>query len=395
MEKELVLLIFIAFISIFLLFIFLKNINGSNEMLRLCESMYAIEYPNKLEILKENYNTFLIKRNLIPFIKEKKKFRMDYIGREFSLNEFNIIIEKDIRAGKVAKKEINIGMEKSYKIEIIASSKEHLVSVYAYNEGVILKITLFTSKKDYEKDNLLLNEILSSLQFTDKPYGYLSRKFIKEWKKYSMGNIEVYYRPNGYVDTNINIEEWTKKRVKAFNYILDYFDLTWDYEPIKMFTFDSHLDGIEYGINIGFTVPVTREIFATYNQTIGHEITHAVTTNIVKGTWISSTLVLEGVAILFDMTRINYDKFAKEILEKYSTRISLVNNSLFKLKKKHSSYLLATSFVKYILEEYGVETFKKFISQNKCRENEAFIKYYGKSGKEMEDEWKNYILEKK
>ncbi len=216
MEKEIVLLIFIALISIFLLFIFLKDINGSNEMLRLCESMYAIEYPNKLEILKENYNTFLIKRNLIPFIKGKKKFRMDYIGREFSLNEFNIIIEKDIRSSKVAKKEINIGMEKSYKIEIIASSKEHLVNVYAYNEGVILKITLFTSKKDYEKDNLLLNEILSSLQFTDKPYGYLSRKFIKEWKKYSMGNIEVYYRPNGYVDTNINIEEWTKKRVKAF-----------------------------------------------------------------------------------------------------------------------------------------------------------------------------------
>ncbi len=342
----------------------------------------------------KDYDTFLNEKNLIPFVSGKNKIKIDYVGRKYSLNEFEKMVGNNIRVEKLDKKEINIGVEKSYKIENITSSKEYFVNVYAYNEGVVLKITLFTSKKDYEKDNLLLNEILSSLQFTGKPYGYLSRKFIKEWKKYSMGNIEVYYRPNGYVDTNINIEEWTKKRVEAFNYILDYFDLTWDYEPIKMFTFDSHLDGIEYGINIGFTVPVTREIFATHRQTAGHEITHAITTNIRKENWISSFVIMEGVAKLFDMTGDNYDEFAKKLLRNKKDKISLLNDSLIKLRRSYRPYWLAASFVKYLLKEYGVETFKEFVS-HKYNENEAFIKYYGKSGKEMEDEWKNYILEKK
>ncbi len=377
------------------LILFVINLNKESEVITLSQSIYGIKYPDKLEISMKDYDTFLNEKNLIPFVSGKNKIRIDYVGRKYSLNEFEKMVENNIRVEKLDKKEINIGVEKSYKIENITSNKEYFVNVYAYNEGVVLKITLFTSKKDYEKDNLLLNEILSSLQLTGKPYGYLSRKFIKEWKRYSMGNIEVYYRPNGYVDTNIDIEKWTKKRVEAFNYIIDYFDLTWDYEPIKMFTFDSHLDGAEYGIEIGFCIPVTREIFATQRQSIGHEITHAITMNIGNETWIYSLLILEGVAKLFDMNEEDCDGFAKKLLRKNRDKINLVDNSFLKLKRKHRPYWLAASFVKYLLEEYGVETFKKFISQNKYAENEAFIKYYGKTGKEIEDEWKNYILEKK
>lgn len=278
--------------------------------------------------------------------------------------------------------EIIIGGDKGYKFKVEGNNETSTFLMIQQND-MVFEMKFICKVDDCNDCQTFINLIEKSFEFND-----LESVSYANWNKYTIENLEVYYPDNSEIYNSI--EEWAKERVEAFNFITEYLDIQWDYESIKMFVFNSQEHGEEYGIQLGFAIPEHRQIFELYKQTAGHELAHCISYRINNGERIDSSLIEEGLATHLNMTGLDYHVVSADILQEKNYSIKLLGDEFW--KNDHAeAYACGASFVKYLIDEYGLELFKEFYSQSKYSEEESFVNFYNKEGNKLVNEWIEYL----
>ncbi len=294
----------------------------------------------------------------------------NYIEKILKENEEGINVEECI-----------VDRNKGYKIKSEDNNKFQTIYIVQKND-MIFEMNFKYQANDYNNCQALTNQIEKSFKFND----FESLSVLKDnWNKYSIEDIEVYYSDNSVIYNSI--EKWAKERVEAFNYITEYLNVQWDYEPIKIFVFNSQEHGKQFGLILGFAKPEYNEIFTKYTQTPGHELAHCIS-NYISGERIHSSLINEGLATHLNMTGRDYHRLAADILQEKNYSVKLLGNDF---RKNENAYTLGASFVKYLIDEYNLEVFKEFFAQNRNNEEESFRKFYDKEGNILINEWMEYL----
>ncbi len=306
----------------------------------------------------------------------------------FNYNDFDDLINKNIKKLKEEynlspiKNEIYISGYNGY--EIIVDYKGVRYITYEFKKDSSIFILEFRCKTGEFKDiEDLVENIVDSFEVKDYRFIYTPRK---EWNKYRLENIEVYYPDNSVIYDNL--ENWTRQRVKAFNYITNYLGIKWDDKPIRFYVFNSQEHGKEYSLTLGFAMSKKGEIFTLYNASKGHELTHCILAKLNEGNHIDSDLIDEGLATFLDMSGRDFDRLSKNILENNNYEIKMLGNNF---RKNKNAYFLGASFVKYLVDAYGLDLFKQFFFQDKYNEYNSFIEFYEKSGEQLINEWMDYL----
>ena len=151
--------------------------------------------------------------------------------------------------------------------------------------------------------------------------------------------------------------------------------------------------------NADVAKPWIPEIYTTadnYDKTLKHEIAHCFAgvfgSRIFKVADNFNPSLIEGAAMAADP---DYDSFDLD----YMAALAFKNNykinvtdlfEYFNFFKQPSSlgYIIAGSFIKFLIDKYGIETFKKFYSDL------DFQKYYGKELTELAREYEVYLEDK-
>jgi hypothetical protein len=189
-----------------------------------------------------------------------------------------------------------------------------------------------------------------------------------------------------------NPEEWISYRYDAFDSICKYFKMEWEYGEITFFIFNDDNEASKYAIGpLGFAVPAENQIYTRYNQTYGHELTHVISYHINNGLRIESILINEGLATWLSMRgdKCNYHRIAKEyMLTDKLDKCNLLNDGF---RSCDIGYFIGASFVGFLIEQYGIDTFKTFFAQETYSETQSFQEYYKKTYEELYEEWKLYL----
>ena len=275
----------------------------------------------------------------------------------------------------------NLGDAQGYKITMEQES-EIRTFYLAHKDNTLFQLTFAFSPDDQEAGNAIMEQITQSFAFND-----FKAKSLASWNTYNAENITIYY-PNDSVIAD-GLEPWAQKRIDAFDAITKYLDVDWTYEPIKMFVFNSQEQGARYGMQLGVAIGEFNQVYTLYNQTIGHELAHVISDRIT-GVKTDSALLNEGIATHLNMTGIDYDKASIKILKEKNYQVDLLGDSFRKLGSE-VGYPLAASFVKYLIDTYGLDTFKACFAQNKYSEAESFVKFYQKEGSVLIAEWMEYL----
>jgi hypothetical protein len=214
------------------------------------------------------------------------------------------------------------------------------------------------------------------------------------WNEYKNENFVIYYPDNSVIKESLN--EWLKPREKAYRNICDFLDISEEIcrRKVTFYVFNSMEHGDEYGYKLGFAEPEQDRILTMYNQTPGHELAHVISYRI-NGKRINSALINEGLATSLDQSGRNYDRISKYLIEEgWIERENLYNLLGESFREEKFGYPLGASFVRYVMEKYSISKFKEFFAQEELTEEDAFKHYYGKSGRELIDEWRNDLVKK-
>lgn len=359
------------------------------------EYYYTISYPSNWSYIDNQYNVDFKNNRSLPFFDSNIKCSIKLIKENSSLEEFESIINKYDKESK-GKGQLTKSNKKLMYTILNEDSKAIKHTTFFYKDSLILKIEFFIKNKYKNNANIIMNTMLKSFELSKKGYESFTTVLEKNWLRYTKGPLDIYYEKNSVVANDI--ENWTKERLEAFGYICGYLKTDWVYdEKIKIYIFDSMEEGFKYGLELGFSSIGNRKIFTLYNQSRGHELTHIISANMNKLAspsklpWIPSLLILEGLATHLDMSRWDHHGIAKRVLEKNNYEIKLLGENFRNVKKKNKSYKLAASFVKYLIDSYGIDLFLKFYSQSEYSEEESFLKYYGKSGEKIIEEWESFL----
>lgn len=249
-------------------------------------------------------------------------------------------------------------------------------------KDMIYQMHFECESNDYNNFQPLMDQITKN--FKINAIGSLSE--LDNWNKYSIEHLEIYYPDNSKIYDNI--EEWAKIRVEAFDYIVEYLDVNWTYERIKIFVFDSKRHGEEYGLRLGFAISEYGEIYTKYNQSPGHELAHCISYRINNQGKMSSDLMNEGLATYLNMTGRDYHRLASKELKDNNYDIKVLGDDF---RKNEEAYTLGASFVQYLIDAYGLELFKDFFAQDTNNEEENFEEFYNKQGVILVNEWIEFI----
>ena len=158
-----------------------------------------------------------------------------------------------------------------------------------------------------------------------------------------------------------NTDNYIAHREKAFASINQFFNSNIPHK-IHVFVYDSKESGIKFtGKDLGFTLPEHCRIYLEYNQTVGHEITHAISHYSSEKTPIKTRLINEGAAVYFDQT--NRDRIL-------TAKNSIKNAATFKLEGLWDSasassevlYPVGGAWVQFLIEKEGKEKFLQLMA---------------------------------
>lgn len=327
---------------------------------------YTIKYPS-------NWREPELIAPKVFFSKEDNKCSLDIKALPYKGSVEDLIPKNE-------SEECIIDGNKGYKIK--SEEDNEIITFYLVQKNDMLFEMMFICQvDDCNNCQAFMDQIEKSFEFND----FESTSFLN-WNKYTIENIEVYYPNNSVIyDT---IEEWGRNRVEAFNYITEYLDVQWEYEPIKMYVFNSQEHGEQYGLQVGFALPNYNQIFTLYNQYPGHELAHCISNYINNGQRVNSALINEGLATHLNMTGKDYHRLTADILQEKNYSIKLLGDDF---RKNEDAYTLGASFVKYLIDKYSLELFKECFAQNKYNEEESFREFYGKEGNILVNEWMEYL----
>jgi len=275
-----------------------------------------------------------------------------------------------------------IGGSGGYKIESADNNGGRTIYL-VQQKDVVFELNFEYQADDGGGNRHLIESIAGSFKFTN--FDALSG--LKDsWNLYEAGNLAVYYPDDSVVYQGI--EKWAQRRVEAFDYICGYLDVKWEYEPVKMYIFNSKAHGGQYGLYLGFAKPEYNEVLTEHVQTPGHELAHCISYYMNNGARVDSALINEGLATYLNMSGSDYHAQSRAVLRKKEYKLNLLGDDF---RGNDYAYTLGASFVKYLIDGYGLEVFKEFFAQNKYSEEEGFIIFYGREGSLLVDEWTGFL----
>ena len=346
-------------------------------------AQYTIQYPSSWlepEVTQDPYNG-----NNVDFSKADDQFALNIMaGRIYPYTDSKDYIKETLEGNEedVDVEEYIIDGNKGYEIKGVENNE--LTIFYIFQEkDMIFQIRFVCQANDYNNCKDSIEQIVKSFEFND----FEALTSLKDkWNKYSTENLEIYYPDNS--DVYESIEEWAQVRIEAFDYISKYLDVEWEYEPIKVFVFNSKEHGRQVGLELGFAVSVFGEVYTEDTQSPGHEIAHCISYWMNNGERIDSDLVNEGLATYLNMMGTDNHSLTANILEEKNYSIELLGNDFW---EHEDGYTFGASFVQYLIDEYSLEVFKDFFAQNKYNEEDSFRKFYDKEGIMLVNEWMEYL----
>lgn len=151
--------------------------------------------------------------------------------------------------------------------------------------------------------------------------------------------------------------------------------------------------------NADIAKPWIPEIYTTadsYDRTLKHEIAHCFTgefgSSVFKVADNFNPVLIEGAAMAADPIYDSYDlDYLAALAYKYNFKVNIQNLfSTFNFFKQPSSlgYIISGSFIKYLIERFGVEKFKEIYSDL------DFNKHYNKELFELASDYEEYLKNK-
>lgn len=223
----------------------------------------------------------------------------------------------------------------------------------------------------------------------------------KEWKVHESEHLIIYYRCNSPAERDI--KKIVSQHEKAYKKICTLLDVT---VPIKIeyFFFSSQEEAEEWmwpGIVLNSSNRAL-QVFALYSDeiraSVEHELTHCIAYMINHhSTRARLELLSEGLAEAMVGERQGqpiHSLVGSLLKDKEISIRDLTDNRAF--HQLEDSYPIAGSFVKYLLDEYGIEKFKFVYKYTHPKHiylqlNLIFKKAYGKKLDELEKEWREYL----
>jgi len=349
----------------------------TNQMNTFSNDFYTIKYPLNWQQAENPYGD-----HYIAFSSEADEISLEITTSNMfrdEASEFDVLTEIEQRGMEF--EEYIIDQNIGYKIEVEVDEKNRIIFIIQ-KEEMIFNIMFGCQSEDYNDCKVLIEQIVNSFELNDFES---FRASVDNWNKYSIENLEIYYPDNS--DIYEGIEEWAKIRVDAFDHIAEYLDVEWKYGLIKIYVFNSKEHGAQYGFPLGFAVSEQNLIFTQDVQSPGHELTHCISYR-MNGDRKDSDLLSEGLATYLNMMGNDHHRVSANILQEKDYSIKLLGED-FGLNE--NAYTLGASFVKYLIDEYGLELFKECYAQNKYNEEESFREFYGKEGNMLLNEWMEYL----
>ncbi len=349
---------------------------------------YKIKYPSNME-KKINVGGVGIGIEEVSFKSNNNnliEISVEIINNFFNKKEFEDLIKEHIEENKesiIESELIDIEKGSVYKI-IFKTSTNNIFTFIFHRNNIVFILSIETVKIHSKEITMNIYSIFHS--FKIKETTRILSNLKREWNIYKLPPFEIYYPNNSEIYDYI--KEWAEKKINAFKYITKYLGVKWDDEIIKIYVFNDNFHGKFLGFNLGFSILNRYEIFTTINQSDGHELTHIISYKMANGKCIYSKLINEGLATYLDLCSSHFHERSKNILKKDNC-IKLLENEF---ESKKDNYTLSASFVKYLIENYGLILFKDFFCQNHLNEKMSFIKYYNKKGTELIEDWFNYIM---
>ena len=173
----------------------------------------------------------------------------------------------------------------------------------------------------------------------------------------------------------INLDEFALQREEALKIIQSIFDVSL-LKKIDFFIWDSREEAhAQLQRHLGFAYSMYNVIHSSFDQTLGHEITHIITGYLyAQGKF--DSFINEGIAVLLDQSNRNRLAHAKLCLEHckiMNVRIVDIWNNLREFPQP-VSYSIAALFMERLLTEYGQE---KLIELIKNQSYEDACNIYG------------------
>jgi hypothetical protein len=287
---------------------------------------------------------------------------------------------------------VSLDKSKSDELEKIAkkSLDEGFNSYLHMNDYAMNDEEFYICRIKIVPANIVLNwtskgKMISPVNLTAGGYGG-AMAYEAYWNEYVDGVFRVYY-PNGSVIQDDPVK-WLASRKDAFIKITNFLNVKWTFGPIKYYVFNDKQQGAQMGFQLGFANPYAGAVYTTHDQTPGHELAHVIAYRINGGLRIWSGVANEGLSTLLDQSGRNYHLLAKYMIEKQIAFPKLLGDNF---RQNKYGYWLGASFVKYLIDTYGIETFKKFFAQEKYDEKEAFKQFYVKSGVDLIKEWTAFL----
>jgi len=199
-----------------------------------------------------------------------------------------------------------------------------------------------------------------------------------------------------------DISKIAERREEAYRKIADILDVKVQ-NKIRCFLFPSAREKTFYTGHIGAGFAQNQTIIEIYNDEIRdhyHELTHIVAAKLNQN---APPLLSEGLAVYITsrMEKHPLDEKVKLFKEKDElipiTKLLRFEEIGSEASKPLISYPESGSFVKYLIEEYGLEKFKQIYSKTtkgleRSKYNEkVFLKVYGKDINHLAKEWLNSL----
>lgn len=158
------------------------------------------------------------------------------------------------------------------------------------------------------------------------------------------------------------IREFAQQREQGLLQITDYLEIDISSVPVILFfVYNSNKEAEYYlgtGTRLGFAEQENMVIHTLYNQTVGHELTHLVS-SLLADEATASRVLSEGLAALLDLSGADYPGYlaalaVHKILPELEQLLSNPGFEQYPLR----NYPAAAGFVQFLVETHGLVLFK-------------------------------------
>lgn len=256
-----------------------------------------------------------------------------------------------------------------------------LGDIYAI-QGNIEKAVYYYNSAQYIAATL--NSVISANQ------GLFSLGIIKDarssWEKISTSNLDLYY--SSQIDFTKVKKHADAMQIKAQN-LSKWLEIPLT-ERIVVYVYANKWEGTNFGLTLGFTERKRRTIHMSIDQTLGHELVHAILgLSESPGKWtVADKLVQEGLASYLDGSERNFDQLAISDLQKAKWP------DFMRLRKTCESfsgncYFVGASFVSYLVKLNKTAFLRVLHDPSSLKE--GLYRHYGESGEELVAKWQESL----